>query len=96
MDTTCKIITLQIMETSDKPVVHEQHKAKLLQQRLKIQKEHERMFGRHFQNNFMKYINECFLNADCEVERVYDIYTTRFTSDTYYQNMRYNLFFQGL
>jgi len=68
---------------------HEQHKTKLLQQRLKIQKEHERIFGRHFKNKFMKYINECFLDANCEVGRVYDIYTTRFTSDTYYQNMRF-------
>ena len=67
---------------------HEEHKLRLLQQHLKIQKEHERVFGRHFKNKFMKYINECFLNADCEVERVYDIYTTRFTSDTYHQNMR--------
>ena len=65
------------------------HKMKLLQQRLKIQKEHERIFSRHFHNEFIKYINECFLNPDCEIERAYDIYTTRFTSDTYYQNVRY-------
>lgn len=68
---------------------HEEHKVKLLQQRLKIQKEHERLFNRHFKNKFMKYVNECFLNPDCEIDRVYDIYTTRFTSETYYQNMRY-------
>tara|TARA_Y100000389_G_C17380084_1_gene473870 strand:- start:285 stop:971 length:687 start_codon:yes stop_codon:yes gene_type:complete len=67
----------------------ETHKMKLLQQRLKIQKEHERIFSRHFRNEFIKYINECFSNPDCEIERVYDIYTTRFTSDTYYQNVRY-------
>lgn len=69
--------------------LQEEHKMKLLQQRLKIQKEHERIFRRHFHNKFMKYINECYLNDDCEIERVYDIYTTRFTSDTYYQNLRY-------
>ena len=75
------------METEES--FHEQHKARLLQQRLKIQKEHERIFGRHFKNKFMNYINKCFLDANCEVGRVYDIYTTRFTSDTYYQNMRF-------
>lgn len=67
----------------------EEHKKRILQQRLKIQKEHERMFRKYFQNQLMKYVNSCFLNPDCEIERVYDIYTTRFTSDTYYQNMRY-------
>ena len=67
----------------------EEHKQKLVAQRVKIQKEHELLFKRHFHNKFMKYINECFLNPECEVDRVYDIYTTRFTSDTYYQNMRY-------
>jgi hypothetical protein len=81
------------METSQQQQTEgyfqEQHKARLLQQRLKIQKEHERIFGRHFKSKFMKYINECFLDTNCEVGRVYDIYTTRFTSDTYYQNMRY-------
>jgi hypothetical protein len=69
--------------------LQEEHRMRLLLQRLKIQKEHERIFGRHFKNVFMKYINECHLNTDCEIERVYEIYTTRFTSDTYYQNMRH-------
>lgn len=68
---------------------HQEHKVRLLQQQLKIQKEHERLFSRHFKNKFMKYINECFLNSECEIDKVYDIYTTRFTSDTYHQNMRY-------
>jgi len=65
------------------------HKMRLLMQRLKIQKEHERIFHRYFRIKFIKYINECYLDPDCEIERVYDIYTTRFTSDTYYQNVRY-------
>mgnify|MGYP001159569878 CR=1 FL=1 len=77
-------------ENHDVQELQEEHKIRLLTQHLKLQKEHERMFRRYFHSSkFMKYINECFLNPDCEVERVYDIYTTRFTSDTYYQNMRY-------
>jgi len=76
-------------EENELQKLQEEHKLRLLQQRLKIQKEHERIFGRHFERQFMKYVNECHLNPDCEIELVYDIYTTRFTSDTYYQNMRH-------
>lgn len=68
--------------------IEEQHTQRLLQQRVKIQKEHERIFHRHMQNKYIKYLNNCFLDEDCPVECVYDIYTTRFTSDTYYQNVR--------
>jgi len=67
----------------------EEHKLKLVKQQLKIQKEHEHMFGRYFKRKFMKYINDCFTNSDCEIELVYDMYTTRFTTDTYYQNIRF-------
>lgn len=77
------------MSTTTSITMEEQHLQKLLQQRLKIQKEHERIFSRHLHNNFIKYINECFVDDECEIGRVYDIYTTRFTSDTYYQNMRF-------
>jgi hypothetical protein len=77
------------VEEKDIKVLEEEHKQRLIQQRLKIQKEHERIFSRHLHNKFVKYINECFLDGECEIERVYDIYTTRFTSDTYYQNMRF-------
>lgn len=67
----------------------EEQKNRLVAQRVKIQKEHERLFKKYLHNKFMKHINECFLDPQCEIDRVYDIYTTRFTSDTYYQNMRY-------
>lgn len=73
----------------DIEVLEQEHQQRLAHQRLKIQKEHERIFYRHLHNNFIRYINGCFVDDECEIERVYDIYTTRFTSDTYYQNMRF-------
>ena len=71
------------------PSIEEQHTQRLLQQRIKIQKEHERIFHRHMRNQYMKHVNNCFLDENCNVDYVYDIYTTRFTSDTYYQNVRF-------
>lgn len=76
-------------EENQETTLEEEHKLRLIKQRLKIQKEHERIFQRQLNNQFIKHINKCFLNPDCEIERVYEIYTTRFTSDTYYQNVRY-------
>ena len=54
--------------------IEEQHTQRLLQQRVKIQKEHERIFHRHMRNQYMKHVNNCFLDEDCPVEYVYDIF----------------------
>ena len=46
-------------ENCDVQKLHKEHKIRLLKQRLKIQKEYERMFRRYFNSSkFIKYINE--------------------------------------
>ena len=50
--------------------------------------EYEQLFESHKDNSIVK----CLLKKNCEdtdISKHYDVYTTRFTSDTYYQNQRY-------
>ena len=50
--------------------------------------EYSRLFENHKDNNIVNRLSKKWLEKS-DISRHYDIYTTRFTSDTYYQNNRY-------
>lgn len=60
---------------------------KIMKQRLKLITEYRRMFRIHIHKSHMTELSHCFLRTS-NICNLYDIYTTRFTSDTYFQNCR--------
>lgn len=72
--------------------------ANIFKQKLKIKFEYQRMFKQYIQKEnqtqnqtqkkyLSKLLNCCI--SESNIRNVYDIYTTRFTTDTYFQNQRF-------
>ena len=61
---------------------------KILKQKMKLKSEHQRMFRKHMHKCHMSNISQCCVRVN-NIINIYDIYTTRFTTDTYFQNQRF-------
>lgn len=60
----------------------------ILKQQLKIKTEYQRMFRKYFHIDYVKYFSK-YKPSESQINTIFDIYTTRYTSDTFLQNKRF-------
>ena len=60
----------------------------IFKQKMKIKAEHQRLFRKHLDKPFVNKLSK-FCVKITNIGNVFDIYTTRFTTDTYFQNQRF-------
>jgi hypothetical protein len=60
----------------------------ILKQKMKIKAEHQRLFRKHLDKPFVNDLSK-FCVKITNIGNVFDLYTTRFTTDTYFQNQRF-------